>query len=218
METHNTTRTITGQEYLAILTIQSKWGYVGNTEFVDDLVDMLKDETTVFTALIGRFMRRWGLNGSDYNGIRRDLANLFILRTPKPTFSDKEVKDLESLEGEKSESWLDEAEKEHNARIWQARKELFRDEADKRVYRYFIGRTGWAWFVHFIVDMPENYDTHPASHSSSIYRALDGRITLHMTSLYMSEEKAWERIHEDIRLNTKYDDEILTHVVELDKV
>lgn len=99
------------------------------------------------------------------------------------------------------------------------RKELFREEADKRVTRYFITQTGWAWVVHFIVDMPEEFDPTMPNLSKSLYRAKDGMTTLHMTSLYMTEEKAWDRINEDIRGQFTYgDDETLTHVVELDKM
>jgi len=199
-------RTLTTSEFAAIQAFQVKWGYVGNHDISDDLADMLADTATNFTTLISRVMRKWDLIGPDYSGIRTDLENLFILRDTimnptKPTFSADEVKALESLEGEKSDAAL--------------RRELFQEESDKRVIRYFIGQTGWAWFVHFIVDMPEVYE---GSQPKTFYRAKDGMTTLHMTSLYVSEEKAWDWINEDIRFNTEIDDATLTHVVELDKL
>ena len=127
------------------------------------------------------------------------------LSTPTiPAFTPDEIEALESLEGEKSDETL--------------RKELFKEEADKRVSRFFIGQTGWVWFVHFIVDMPEQFDETMPNASKTLLRSKDGMTTLHMTSLFMSEEKAWERIYEGIRDVTSYDDEALTHVVELDKI
>lgn len=99
-----------------------------------------------------------------------------------------------------------------------ARRELFREEADKRVNRYFIGQTGWAWFVHFVVEMPEWYDMDGMYKFKSYMRAEDGRTLLMMTSLYMSEEKAWEAINADISFTTSFDAETLTHVTELDKM
>lgn len=120
---------------------------------------------------------------------------------PIPTFSSDEVKALESLEGEKSLETL--------------RKEYFREEAHMRVNRYFLGRTGWAWFVHFIVEMTEEYD---GSARNTMYRAMDGTTILHMTSLYMSEQAAWESINADIRLMSDIDDDVRTHVIELDKM
>lgn len=256
-DSDNTTRTLTGPEFAAIRAFQSNWGYVGNHDISDDLVDMLADETTPTNTLINRVMYKWGFNQADYDGIRTDLENLFqdLLRTH---FLPNEVKALESLEGEKSDKWVtpgpsaqelaEQAERVRKADKWvetgeweksgnvtekpltlseynkagkspeTLRKELFREESDKRVTRYFIGQTGWAWFVHFIVDMPEQFDDSLPNLSKALYRAKDGMTTLHMTSLYMSKEKAWERINEDIRSNSSYDDEALTHVVELDKM
>lgn len=215
--TDNTDRILTTLEFAAIRAFQSNWGYVGNHDISDDLVDMLADETTPTNTLINRIMRKWDLSGPGYDGIRTDLENLFILRTTVH-FLPNEVKALESLEGEKSDNWIDEAEKENNARIWQARKELFKEESDKRVTRYFIGQTGWAWFVHFIVDMPEQFDDSLPNRSKAMYRAKDGMTTLHMTSLFMSEEKAWQYVNEDIAFKTRFDDGTLTHVYNLNEI
>lgn len=253
-DSDNTTRTLTGPEFAAIRAFQSNWGYVGNHDISDDLVDMLADETTPTNTLINRVMRKWDLSGPGYTGIRTDLENLFILRTTVH-FLPNEVKALESLEGEKSDKWVtpgpsaqeqaEQAERVRKADKWvetgeweksgnvteksltlseynkagkspkTLRKELFQEEADKRVLRYFLGQTGWAWYVHFIVDMPEEYT---GSLPNTIYPSKDGMSFMHMTSLYMSKEKAWKWINEDISFNTQFDDEVLTHVVELDKM
>lgn len=265
-ETLTPTRTLPNvsiAEFAAIRAFKSKWGYVGNAAMTRELVGMLQNETTAPSVLINRFMRAWDLDGHGYDGIRRDLSDLFILRivtenptlaaeSTIPTFTSDEVKALESLEGEKSDKWVtpgpsaqEQAEQAERVRkadkwvetdIWEKstekpltlseynkagkstetlRKELFREEADKRVTRYFIGQTGWVWFVHHIIDMPEEYDTIT---TKGLYRAKDGRTTLHTTSLFMSEEKAWESINDDIRYNLRFDDTLLTHVVELDKM
>lgn len=226
-ETDNTTRTLTKPEFRAVDAFLRNWGYNGWRDMSDDLVDMLADETTDTTTAIDRFMNKWDLyrDIAFFEAIRTDLQNLFVLRitvtddNPRILhFSDDERKALESLEGEKSDMY-DENVHNWDKVVQNERAELFREEADKRVTRYFIGQTGWAWYVHFIVDMPEEFDPSTRNVSKSLYRAKDGRTTLHMTSLYMSEEKAWERIHEDIRGQVTYgDDETLTHVVELDKM
>lgn len=206
-------RTLTSWEFDAIRAFQSKWGYVRNHNISDDLVEMLADTDTDTGKLISRFLRKWDLTPErDYSGIQSDIRDLFVLRatveTPaKPTFTADEVKSLESLPGEKSGKSTE-----------TLRKELFQAEADKRVTRYFIGQTGWAWYVHFIVDMPEEFDETLPNVSKTILRSKDGMTTLHMTSLYATEQKAWDRINEDIRSFSRFDDESLTHVVELDKM
>ena len=199
------TRFLTDDEFAAIRTFQSNWGYVGNHQIGYDLGDMLADTTTPTETLIERFMRKWDLNGPYYGGVRKEVSNLFNLRTSilTPSFTPNEVETLKSLPGEKSDETL--------------RKELFREEADKRVNRYFIGKTGWAWFVHFIVDMPEDYKN-SSRRISSLIQAKDGMTVLHMTSLYMSGENAWDAINADIRFVASYDDNAITHVVELDKM
>lgn len=216
-------RTLTDQEFAAIRAFQSDWGYTSNTEFRDDLVDMLADTNTPTHTLIDLIMRKWDLDIE----IRTDIQNLFIVRLEAmvPFFTPNEVKALESLPGEMPE-WkterqiadeADERGREFLKTIKSSRRQLFRQEADKQVYRYFIGQSGWAWFVHFIVDMPESYDT-ADNRIKALYQAKDGMTTLHMTSLYMSEEKAWDSINRDIQSVTSFDDTVLTHVVELDKM
>lgn len=228
-ESDMTSRTLTSWEFDAIRAFQSNWGFVGNHDISDDLVDMLADTDTDPEKLISRFLRKWDLSPErDYVGIRTDVENLFVLRatveTPaKPTFTPDEIEALKSLPGEKSDKWTEKplTLSEYNKAgksTETLRKELFEAEADKRVTRYFIGQTGWAWYVHFIVDMPEQFDETLPNVSKTLLRSKDGMTTLHMTSLYMSEEKAWERIHEDIRSFSRFDDESLTHVVELDKM
>lgn len=232
--TDNDYRTLTSQEFSAIRAFQSKWGYVGNHDVSDALVDMLADTTSDASDVIRRFMHMWDLTGPGYDGIRTDLQNLFVLRATVmpdssyeiPTFTADEIKALESLEGEKPE-WKTERQiadesvergREFLKTIESSRRQLFREEANKRVNRYFIGQTGWAWFVHYIGDMPEKYDENLPNMTKSLYRAKDGMSTLHMTSLYMSEDKAWEALNMDILLNAGQDKNFLIHVVELDKM
>lgn len=273
-ESDNTSRTLTSWEFDAIRAFQSKWGYVGNHDISDDLVDMLADTDTDPEKLISRFLRKWDLSPErDYSGIQGDIRDLFTLRETligeerdflalidegvanyaKPTFTADEAITLSNLPGEKSDKWVtpgpsaqelaDQADRVQRADEWvetgiwreksvtlseynkagksteTLRKELFREEADKRVTRYFIGQTGWAWYVHFIVDMPEEFDETMPNVSKTLLRAKDGMTTLHMTSLYATEQKAWERIHEDIRGQMAYGDATeRTHVVELDKM
>lgn len=213
--TDNIIRILSEPEFDAIGAFLRNWGYTGNREIGSDLVDMLADTDTPTNTLIERFMYKWGFNQADYDGIRTDVQNLFILRSTVH-FLPNEVKALESLEGEKSGNVTEKplTLSEYNKAGKTPREQLFADEADKRVWRYFIGQSGWVWFVHYIVDMPEDYDT--SRPSRSLYRAKDGRTTMHMMSLFRTEADAWENINSSIADSSRFDDETLSHVVQLD--
>lgn len=214
-------RTLTTPEFDAIRTFQSKWGYVGNHDISDDLVDMLADTATGTNTLIERIMRKWDLTGPDYSGIRTDLQNLFILRmtvmNPETTsFTADEVKALESLEGEKSDMWTEKplTLAEYN-KAGTLRKGLFQEESDKRVERFFIQQSGWVWVVYHITDIPEALDDYT---KKFLFGSKDGMSTYLTTSLHMTERKAWEHIQSVLSDIVGYDPETLTHVIELDKM
>jgi hypothetical protein len=155
--------------------------------------------------------------------MEKKIVHLLDTSHPFTTFTPDEVKELESLPGE---TWKTEVQladelvergREFLKTIKSSRRQLFRQEADKRVFRYFIGQSGWVWFVHVIVDIPEFYDT-AGNKSKSLYEAKDGSTTMHWTSLYMTEKQARDNINDDIRDNIDLGDETLTHVYELDKM
>lgn len=221
-EEDNSYRTLTTPEFEAIRAFQSNWGYVGNHDISDDLVDMLADMNTPANTLIERIMRKWDLTGPDYSGIRTDLQNLFIVRLNAvvPFFTSDEVKALESLEGEKSDMWTEKpltlAEYNKAGKSPATlRKELFQEESDKRVERFFIQQSGWVWVVYHITDIPEALDDYT---KKFLFGSKDGMSTYLTTSLHMTERKAWEHIESVLSDIVGYDPETLTHVIELDKM